>query len=408
MGRTLEAVGSFLLTPLISAHYGWEHVFSLFGLLGILWAVVWFATVHEHPPAVRVVVDLPTSDDRDTPEDVQLKVLSVDSSTEARVNGNNTHPHALLLNTPIISNGGSTVSSPEPSPEALHLSHGGLIARGTHSNEPREAITTSMHVLPLRSSSLYHHDLPSLHDPSPSTTSAIAGVEVDPSTAVAPPLGFWPVVRLVVRVLSTPALLVICLSNFSYGLAHYVTLMWLPSYFREHFGSSSSTSMLTTLPYALMFVSNNLSGILVDEMIIPRLGGSGNKDALLRIRKWMACLGFGGMALALVAFDSFNAPTDAPTATVAMCIALTTSTIALGGFDANTLEVVSARHAGLFMAVSNSVATLGGVIGVPVSTFLLQHPEYGKWHAIWFLIAAVQVGAATLFATFATTKVVLT
>lgn len=68
------------------------------------------------------------------------------------------------------------------------------------------------------------------------------------------------------------------------------------------------------------------------------------------------------------------------------------------------------------MAVSNTIATLGGVVGVPLSTLLLAHGPggelgswgaFGGWSAVWTMIAVVQIASAAIFCAFATTKIVM-
>ena len=64
---------------------------------------------------------------------------------------------------------------------------------------------------------------------------------------------------------------------------------------------------------------------------------------------------------------------------------------------ANTREIAP-RHAALRMAMSNTVATLPGVIGVAATGWLIQ--VTGTYNAAFVLTAGILVGAAVVFVRF--------
>lgn len=198
----------------------------------------------------------------------------------------------------------------------------------------------------------------------------------------------YNVFQTVVAIFTSIPLLTVIVVQFCYVWCQYILSAWLPTYFSEVLNSESGEHVFW--PYLFMACTSFIGGYISDQLLLVEL-----KWKLLTIRKVMSTLGFTLSASFLILFSlSYQ---SISLSTIYMCLTLSSATLSLSGWSANTLDLVSSEHAGLFMAVSNTVATLAGVIGVPLVAHILSHPEYGGWNRVFCMIAAVQFIAAALY-----------
>jgi ACS family sodium-dependent inorganic phosphate cotransporter len=71
------------------------------------------------------------------------------------------------------------------------------------------------------------------------------------------------------------------------------------------------------------------------------------------------------------------------------------SAIGLGGWGVNHLDVAP-RYAGILMGISNTFATLPGIIGVAATGFIVQ--ATGSYSDVFYLAAAVYLIGLAAFA----------
>ncbi|HQR25135.1 MAG TPA: MFS transporter, partial [Steroidobacteraceae bacterium] len=190
------------------------------------------------------------------------------------------------------------------------------------------------------------------------------------------------------RLLRLPAVWAMVAAHFATTWILYVLVSWLPSYFREVQGVSlAGSGLLSAAPWIAMFLVTNAGASLSDRMI--RRG-----VALTRTRKLMQCLGLAGSAGFLLASR------DVHSATVAaglMCGAAGALGLAWSGFAPNSLDL-SPRHAAQLYGLSNTVATIPGVVGVAVTGWLLD--VTGTYSAAFALTAGVGMAGALVYALF--------
>jgi MFS transporter, ACS family, solute carrier family 17 (sodium-dependent inorganic phosphate cotransporter), other len=132
----------------------------------------------------------------------------------------------------------------------------------------------------------------------------------------------------------------------------------------------------------------NLSGWFADRL---HRGGMN----LGTVRKLMQAASFalgGGALLAVPAIHS-------PGAAVALAtVSLAGTGMGTGGFAVNHIDIAP-RYAGILMGLSNTFATLPGVIGVAATGFILE--ATGSFAAVFYLIAIVYAIGMTCYVTMA-------
>ncbi len=190
------------------------------------------------------------------------------------------------------------------------------------------------------------------------------------------------------RLLRLPAVWAMVAAHFATTWILYVLVSWLPSYFRAVQGVSIATSgFFSAAPWIAMFVVTNAGATLSDRMI--RRG-----VPLTRTRKLMQCLGLAGSAGFLLASRDVHSAT---VAAAFMCGAAGSLGLAWSGFAPNSLDL-SPRHAAQLYGLSNTIATIPGVVGVAVTGWLLD--VTGTYSAAFALTAGVGVAGALAYALF--------
>ena len=133
------------------------------------------------------------------------------------------------------------------------------------------------------------------------------------------------------------------------------------------------------VPHLVSFVFLNVAGQVADRMVQ-------NGMAVTRVRKICQTIGFGGLSAALFVVGEVEI---AWLAITIMCVGNALGAFVTGGFSVNHMDIAP-NHAGKLMGITNTFATIPGIIGVTVSGLILE--TTGSW-ALVFQVA----GGVTLF-----------
>ena len=190
------------------------------------------------------------------------------------------------------------------------------------------------------------------------------------------------------KIFTEKAVWAIVIAHLCNNFGFYILLLWLPSYLHHVFAvPMERLGRLAVIPYIAAFVMQNLSGWFADWL---HRGGMN----LSVVRKLMQTTGFALGGSALVALPSIHSPYAA----VALAtLSLVGTALGTGGFAVNHIDIAP-RYAGILMGLSNTFATLPGIIGVAATGFILE--ATGSFSAVFYLIAIVYaiglVGYVTL------------
>jgi MFS transporter, ACS family, solute carrier family 17 (sodium-dependent inorganic phosphate cotransporter), other len=190
------------------------------------------------------------------------------------------------------------------------------------------------------------------------------------------------------RILRTPAVWAIIVNHFCHNWSLYVLLAWLPSYFKTTFGVTlTNAGLLSAAPWLTSFVMANVAGALADRMI-----KAGRSPTF--VRKLMQVTGLLGAALFLLLVQTAGSPT---TGMLLMCGATGTLAVCFAGFSPNSFDIAP-RYADVIWGISNTFATVPGIVGVAVTGWLIERT--GSYTAPFVLTAAIAVLGALVFLTF--------
>ena len=192
------------------------------------------------------------------------------------------------------------------------------------------------------------------------------------------------------KLLTHRAVLVIFVNHFCTNWGLYMMLAWLPSYFRDVQSLSvTGAGFYSAAPWLTMFVMTNVAGWAADRLL--KRGNS-----ITFVRKLMQVGGlFGSAVFFLLALHA-----DTPLVALSvMCGALAFIALTFSGYVPNFLDIAP-RYADVLIGISNTFATIPGIIGVALAGWLLD--QTGSYAGVFLIVAAVQVVGGALWLLFAT------
>lgn len=204
----------------------------------------------------------------------------------------------------------------------------------------------------------------------------------------------WHIIR---KILSNRSTLCVCISQSVFSMVHYVILSWLPTYFKEVFGTDAGSLSFTFIPYAAMAFAANAGGYMSDSLI-----RSGTNITL--VRKIVTVIACVGAALSLVVFSQMQ--------TVSSSIAAASFSMAFmsmhsGGFESAYMDLASPKSTGIFKAVANTLASVAGFIAVPLSTYIL-YLFNGSWRSMFASLSVLHILGMVIFTSAYSAERVLT
>ncbi len=169
----------------------------------------------------------------------------------------------------------------------------------------------------------------------------------------------------------------IVVAHFCNNWSLYVLLSWLPTFVKEGLGVTFANSgLVSMIPHLVSFVFLNVAGNVADRMVKSGMG-------ITRVRKTCQAIGFGGLAAALFVVGEVE---SAWLAITIMCIGNAVGAFVTGGFAVNHMDIAP-NDAGKLMGITNTFATIPGIIGVTVSGYILE--ATGSWALVFQVAGAV-------------------
>jgi MFS transporter, ACS family, solute carrier family 17 (sodium-dependent inorganic phosphate cotransporter), other len=183
----------------------------------------------------------------------------------------------------------------------------------------------------------------------------------------------------------SPPVWAIITAHFCYNWCSYVLLAWLPSYFKSTFGVTvANAGRFSAAPWLVAFLMTNVAGYLADYLLR-------NGSSTTHVRKLAQTVGLAGAAIFLLLLPGAASVGSALTL---MCIAAGLLALCLAGFPPNCLDIAP-RHADVLYGISNTFATLPGLIGVFITGWLVDRT--GTFAAALVLTAGIAMFGAVVY-----------
>jgi ACS family sodium-dependent inorganic phosphate cotransporter len=190
------------------------------------------------------------------------------------------------------------------------------------------------------------------------------------------------------RLLRCPAVWAIIVAHFSHNWSLYLLLAWLPSYFKSTFGVSlASAGLLSAAPWLVSFLMANVGGVWADRML-----RNGREAGF--VRKLLQTISLGGGGLFLLLLPQAATPTAA---VVLMCCTAGCFAMCMAGFAPNCFDIAP-KYADVIWGLSNTAATVPGVVGVFVTGWLVDRT--GNYTTPFLLTAGISFVGAVFYLVF--------
>ncbi|CAH0749926.1 unnamed protein product [Diatraea saccharalis] len=180
----------------------------------------------------------------------------------------------------------------------------------------------------------------------------------------------------------------IVVAHFSENWGFYTLLTFLPTYMKDVFlFDTSQTGWLSAVPYLAMAVVLQVAGHLADWLLRRGLLSRTN------VRKLFNCGAFLCQTVFMVA--------AAYSTSVIWCVVFLTIAVGLGGFAWSGFSVnhldIAAPHASVLMGLSNTVATLPGIISPPLAGAIVTNNTAEQWRIVFFISSAIYLFGAIVY-----------
>ena len=203
------------------------------------------------------------------------------------------------------------------------------------------------------------------------------------------------------RILTNRPFLATIVTHCAYNWGYYIGLSWVSSFFNSKYDADlAQLGLLSIAPFIVILIATSLSGIMADGL------ENGCGASATCARKVVNSIGMVGGALgfALLAIVC-GPPGRLPRSQAYVGAGCLSVAIGLGGFAvgagywANFVDL-SPRHSQVLLAISNSFASVPGILGVSLTGSLLSSTG-DDWRIIFLIAGAVEFGGALTFIAFA-------
>ena len=194
------------------------------------------------------------------------------------------------------------------------------------------------------------------------------------------------------RILTNRPFLATIVTHCAYNWGYYIGLSWVSSFFNSKYDADlAQLGLLSIAPFIVILIATSLSGIMADGL------ENGCGASATCARKVVNSIGMVGGALgfALLAIVC-GPPGRLPRSQAYVGAGCLSVAIGLGGFAvgagywANFVDL-SPRHSQVLLAISNSFASVPGILGLSLTGSLLSSTG-DDWRIIFLIAGTVEIG----------------
>lgn len=188
----------------------------------------------------------------------------------------------------------------------------------------------------------------------------------------------------------------IIIAHFSENWGFYTLLTELPSYMKDvlHFDLKNS-GMLSAVPYLCMtiivFISSQVADYIRKRQYLSTTA----------VRKLFNTIAYLGQMTFLLLTGFASSPTIA---VVYLTFAIGCGGLAMSGFNVNHLDI-SPKYAGILMGISNTVATIPGILSPAIAGIITKDKTEKEWRVVFYISSSLYAFGAIMFALLASGKV---
>ncbi|XP_063994096.1 uncharacterized protein LOC135171470 [Diachasmimorpha longicaudata] len=175
------------------------------------------------------------------------------------------------------------------------------------------------------------------------------------------------------------------IAHFAMNWSNYIIMQWLPTYLSRNLSANKESISLTALPYVVNSLVGIAAGHSADNLIQKRW-------PILSVRRLMTNIGLIGPGAFLLAFYAVD---NLLAAVVFVSISMGLCACNSAGHLSNHADVAP-NHAGMTFAISNTIATIPGILCGPLTAELVTASS-GRWMPVFVLAAAINFTGAIIY-----------
>ena len=191
------------------------------------------------------------------------------------------------------------------------------------------------------------------------------------------------------RFFQSRASLAIFIAHASHNWCWYLLLSWLPVFLTSQGADLAHAGYLAVVPQLLAFTLSNAGAAIADRLLLGRLHIS-----VTATRRIMGSIAHLGPAVSLTVLALTPAPGPILSTTLAT-LAIGLGACAHSAYWTNIMDVVP-NHTGVLLGISNTIATLPGIL-CNLTTGMMLEPGGGGWPAVFATAAAIEYCGAALY-----------
>eukprot|EP00929_Paragymnodinium_shiwhaense_P007714 TRINITY_DN111628_c0_g1_i1.p1 TRINITY_DN111628_c0_g1~~TRINITY_DN111628_c0_g1_i1.p1 ORF type:complete len:463 (+),score=52.21 TRINITY_DN111628_c0_g1_i1:235-1623(+) len=190
------------------------------------------------------------------------------------------------------------------------------------------------------------------------------------------------------KLLSAPSVWAIIAGHVGANYSQYVAISWLPTFFKDQFNLVLADNVgLLAAPYLAAWLGGLIGGRLCDMAI----------TAGFRTRHVRKSVQLGGVLLSAVAMQFAAIASSAGTAAFWVSLGLCFARVSSLGFWVNMVDIAPISAATV-MGLSNTVATIPGIVGQPITQAILD--SSGSWPLVFGVGSIVGLVGSIFFVAF--------
>ncbi|CAK9810513.1 Sodium-dependent phosphate transport protein 1, chloroplastic [Anthophora quadrimaculata] len=175
------------------------------------------------------------------------------------------------------------------------------------------------------------------------------------------------------------------IAHFAMNWSNYIIMQWLPTYLARNLSANTESISLTALPYIVNSLVGIVAGHSADNLIQKRW-------SVLSVRRLMTNIGLVGPGAFLLAFCAVD---NLLAAVIFVSISMGLCACNSAGHLSNHADIAP-NHAGVTFAVSNTIATIPGILCGPLTAELVT-ASHGRWLPVFVLAAAINFTGAIIY-----------
>ncbi|KAK4008499.1 hypothetical protein OUZ56_013635 [Daphnia magna] len=177
-------------------------------------------------------------------------------------------------------------------------------------------------------------------------------------------------------------------AHFAENWGFYTLLTQLPTFLSDTSDLKlDKTGFLAAIPYLAMAIVVQCGGQLADWL------RSRWRVETTKVRKIFTCGAFVAQTIFMLATAYTHAVTPA---IICLTVAVGFGGFAWSGFSVNHLDIAP-QFASLIMGLSNTVATVPGIISPMITGYIVQNKTEEGWHAVFMISSIIYLSGASFY-----------